>query len=126
MDPRRFLSSRLRKRVSLVNALLARCISSEQFRAFVTEDDEDVPPEEPPPPQQRDVAWLVPLLPDPRIAALCGAVLCGVVSRAYGVPNGLVVAIFAAGAATGLACAGVVPVQRVAVSYTHLTLPTKA
>ena len=113
LDPRRFLASRLRKRVSLVNSLLSRCISSPDFRAFVTEDDEDVPPEEPPEAPQRDVAWLVPLLPDPRIAALCGAVLCGVVSRAYGVPNGLVVAIFAAGAVTGLACAGVVSVQRV-------------
>ena len=93
----------------LVNSLL-KVISSEQFRAFVTEDDEDVPPEEPEAPVQRDVAWLLPLLPDPG-AALCGAVLCGVVSRAYGVPNGLVVAIFAAGAATGLACAGIQPVQ---------------
>jgi hypothetical protein len=114
LDPRRFLASRLRRRVALVNSLLSRVIASPDFRAFVTEDDEDVPPEEPPAPvPQRDVAWLLPLLPDPRIAALCGAVLCGVVSRAYGVPNGLVVAIFAAGAATGLACAGVVPVQRV-------------
>ena len=58
LDPRRFLASRLRRRVALVNSLLARCISSEQFRAFVTEDDEDVPPEEPPAPPQRDVAWL--------------------------------------------------------------------
>jgi len=104
LDPRRFLTGALRRRVALVNALLARCVGDERFRAFATEGDEDDAATEAEAAPARDVAWLLPLVPDPRVAALAGAVLCGVVSRAYGVPNGLVVAIFAAGVATGLAC----------------------